>query len=683
MSSRFGLLLGTVTAIAAALAFLTFDHPWALRGDNKLVLFPLTLDAYRQWMEGHIPFWSSGLWAGYPLLADCTAGALYLPHLLPFLLTPDPHLRAFDLSTALHLGILITGTVRLLEHLGSTRLTATFAALLTLMAPHVLGWTYFQPGICALSWWPWVMLCAQRLSETKRFSFGDATCGSACLALQVLAGYPELALYNGCFAAGWLLTNRKGIPLAGRLSRLLVLGLGALLLAAPQLIPTVLEIPDAIRGEGVAHLQRLSVEPESGAAVVDPRVAVDAFPLRSPFLGIASLLLATCALLLRAPRSVFLAVAAAVSALLALGDGTPLYGLLSKVPPFSLFRGPHKYFVISQLSVIWLAAGGLHQLLQAEARKRLAMVVGLGLALGSLAEYAVQFTPRFHRAALPHLKGETILPSGLDPFGRSAGLLTGTEAETNPPPRVHVAAHIRAFGGLGIIHGVESFRGGAVALLSKRHAYLNKVRLSKEHLDLFGVQLVYAPKHCGRYAGLEPIWRESTACVLRNPDWPARYTFLSRVRPVATVDEMLTLVAEDPAGPVPVLASVDEVEGDASLEASTAQVHPLSYRPGEVRLSVDTARERWLLIRESWKNGWRVQLDGRTVRTYLAAGLFFAFPVPAGSHEISLSYRTPGLGTGFTLATGWLIFVLAAIWYTRRGERKVALNGPVPSMSEP
>ena len=283
MSSRFALLLGTVTAVAAALAFLSFDHPWALRGDNKLVLFPLTLDAYRQWMEGHIPFWSSGLWAGYPLLADCTAGALYLPHLLPFLLTPDPHLRAFDLSTALHLGILVTGTVRLLEHLGSTRLTATFAALLTLMAPHVLGWTHFQPGICALSWWPWVMLCAQRLSETERFSFGDATCGSACLALQVLAGYPELALYNGCFAAGWLLTNRKGVPLARRLSRVLVLGLGALLLAAPQLIPTALEIPDTIRAGGVADLPRLSVELESGAAVVDPRVAVDAFPLLSPF----------------------------------------------------------------------------------------------------------------------------------------------------------------------------------------------------------------------------------------------------------------------------------------------------------------------------------------------------------------------------------------------------------------
>ncbi len=207
--------------------------------------------------------------------------------------------------------------------------------------------------------------------------------------------------------------------------------------------------------------------------------------------------------------------------------------------------------------------------------------------------------------------------------------------------------------------------------------------MSKAHLDLLGVQLVFAPERCRPLPGFELLWRESDACVLRNLDWPMRYTFLSRVRPVASIDEMLTLVAEDPAGPVPVLASVDEVEGAASFEASTAQVNVLSYRPGEVRLSVDTARERWLLIRESWKNGWRVQLDGRTVRTYLAAGLFFAFPVPAGSHEISLSYRTPGLRAGFTLAVAWLVLVLAAIWYTRRGERKVALDGPVPSLSEP
>ena len=73
----------------------------------------------------------------------------------------------------------------------------------------------------------------------------------------------------------------------------------------------------------------------------------------------ATLLLAGVALWRRTPRSRLLALLALVTTLLALGERTPAYGLLVKLPPFLDFRGPFKFHVVSNFTVIWLAAQGL------------------------------------------------------------------------------------------------------------------------------------------------------------------------------------------------------------------------------------------------------------------------------------------------------------------------------------
>ena len=60
--------LGAASVVLAF--FATFDEPWALRGDNKLIHFPMQLEAYRIWMDGRVPFWTDSIWMGYPLLAN-------------------------------------------------------------------------------------------------------------------------------------------------------------------------------------------------------------------------------------------------------------------------------------------------------------------------------------------------------------------------------------------------------------------------------------------------------------------------------------------------------------------------------------------------------------------------------------------------------------------------------------
>ena len=74
----------------------------------------------------------------------------YLPHALAFLATPSPHLRAFDVAEAMHVGWLAAGVVVLLRRIGCALPAAIFGAALSLLASHVLGWTAYLPGFSEL-----------------------------------------------------------------------------------------------------------------------------------------------------------------------------------------------------------------------------------------------------------------------------------------------------------------------------------------------------------------------------------------------------------------------------------------------------------------------------------------------------------------------------------------------------
>lgn len=295
----------------------------------------MTLEAYRRWTPGHVPSWSDGLWSGFPLLADPVTAGFYPVHWLSFFLTPEPHLRAFDLASALHAGILVAGVAMLLAELHASRRVMAFAAALTVLGVQFEWWiAVCLPAFATLSWWPWTLLAVERLAQPARAPTGPLVLGSATLAAQVLAGHPEFAAYGGTFAVAWLLTRQSGLPFRPRIGRAVLLVGGGLLLAAPQLLTAAAELANSPRPR--SPLLLLDAMPASPAMLVDPRRLASPAG-RPPFLGAATLALAFVALVRRAPRAGFLWVMAFLGWVLAIGAATPVYGWFSAVPPFALF----------------------------------------------------------------------------------------------------------------------------------------------------------------------------------------------------------------------------------------------------------------------------------------------------------------------------------------------------------
>jgi hypothetical protein len=661
-------------ACVCLLWFVSFDEPWALRGENKISLFPMYADAWRQWQTGHVPLWTSGMFGGFPLLAGIQSSAFYPPHAIAFALTPAPHWRAMDVSLALHAGLLVAGCIRLLLHLNVRPLGAILGGVLTCMAPQVVYWTNFVPIFAAVAWWPWLLLAAARLSEPERAPHGGIVLGAVALAAQVFIGSIEFALYSGCFAAAWILATPSRAGAGRRVARVALLAASGGLLAAPQLLPTAMALQSGVRD--ALELDPVGQQWAGVFALVDPREGARNRGLTSTFLGAATLILAVCALALRARWSTRLAAIAGVAALLSFGSATPLYGWLLALPPFNLFRTPLKFFLVTNLFVTLLAAVGF-QAVVSRGSRRLALA---GFVLGAIAlvEYGAHLSFELPVVASSHVRAEVRVPQGLASFETFLPVLLPPDS-VDPPPRLLYIGAAASFGNLGEVYGVESILGHSPALLSSispRQARLlyrpfEGFRwLDREWLDLLGVQLVAVRRRCGRFRGrgLETLQQEETMCLLRNPSWPARFELLDEAHPVADEGAELERLNALPGAAPPVVTGYASASPSWSRAGPAGRVETLWYRPGAFRLRTTAEQERLLLVRETRSEGWKAHVDGNPTPIFPAAGLFFAIPIPAGVHIVEIAYEARGLWAGFGLAGAWIV-VGGGLWWRGRNRR--------------
>lgn len=657
----------SVAAVVVAL-LLMGDPPWTLCLDNRGSFLGQTLEAYRAWTSGRLPQWTNAFWGGFPLLGDPTSAALYPPHLLAFAVTPAPHLRAFDVAFGLHMGLLVAGAVYLLCLLGVRPAAAVFGGVLTLLSPfeHYAGLAFF-PVLGALTWWPWSFAAAERLARPETAAIGRwAVLGWIALAAQVLVGDPEFALYGGLVSGMWLLTRRAGLPVHRRLLRAGLLGLGAVALAAPQLLPAIRYLPATWRavGQTNATLTSLWLGDPLGL-VLAGRGPIGGFPF---FFGLATVSLALVAVVTRRPRSLFLAGAALVGFVLALGAQTPLYDLLHALPPFYLFRGPFKFLPLAEFAVAWLAALGVGPLCRTTRRPALALAVLLALgAVGERAAYVWRWIPFYGEMR----RYDASAPDAV------RGLRATSLARDSGSPRPWVLefpgrALIRVIGNLTAAAGLDAVTGGGVAMLGHAHTRLILVHSpGRALLDLFGVGFVVVMQpHCRAVAerlGLPVSEENDVLCVLSNPIRWDRFTLLARVAAVESVDAMLAAVERGATAPVPVVAA----EPVADSTGGTVTVR--EFGPGWTRLETVAAETTFLLARESLVPGWEARVDGAPVAVHPAAGIFFAVRVPPGRHDVDLVYRAPGFLPGLVVAAVWS--VAAAGWALRRPRAPGAMRG--------
>ena len=345
--------------------------------------------------------WCPELGAGFPLVADGVTTPFYPLH-WPLLVLLHP-VRA--LTAALFVAYLASGLAMaaFVRTLGLGPAPAAVAGLVYAWSGFAVGHSVHVNVVAGLPFLPLTLLFLERAARAAPLR--NVALAGLSFGLQCLGGHPQVALMSAALAVGYALVRLWPPRMSARgLAR--PVGLIAVFVAIGAGISAVYTLP-------MAELARQSVRPEGGLSYA--RAVTNALPLPhlatavSPFLffdastgayqgawnhaemalyaGLPTLVLAGIALWSRPrdPLARFFAAAALIALLLALGDATPLHGLLHTLPVFRGLRAPARYVLLVDAALAVLAALGLDSLQNEEGptvtrRARLLLAVAAVLA---------------------------------------------------------------------------------------------------------------------------------------------------------------------------------------------------------------------------------------------------------------------------------------------------------------
>lgn len=372
---------------------------WTLFGSDMIVgSFHIRGLVGQLLREGRLPVWDPHAMCGYPLLAAMQAGVLYPLTWPAAFLDPGPFWTA-----TVYVHLLLAGTFAfawLRRGLGIGPGGSLVGACIVLLSGYIL--TRVQAGhvsqICSYPWLVAVLWRAERMLAAPTPKRGALLALS--VAMLILPGFPQFVFFAALLMAvrlaafAWR-TRREGLRTLGLTA---ASGIAGVLLAAPQLLPTLEALPEVQRVSSAsyefatqhslpwAYLINLVAPDYFGNDAGSAYWGVSAIWEVTGYVGVAGLLLGLLALGGRHPQRYFWGAAALLAILLAPGVHSPVFkAFYTVVPGAGLFRAPGRYLAIFTLALAVLAALGFDRwrLEGPELRRpagRLALVAGAGLA---------------------------------------------------------------------------------------------------------------------------------------------------------------------------------------------------------------------------------------------------------------------------------------------------------------
>lgn len=369
----------------------------AANGDMALQFLPWRDFGFAELARGNLALWNPHIYSGAPFFGGMQSALLYPPNwlylALPLALATNwtIFLNAWLLGAFMHLWALRRGLHPFAAFVSG--------ALAMYCAPHFLHVAAGHlSSLAAMPWIPLVFLAIDGWLESRR----PAWClvGMLAVAMQIFAGHPQYVYFTAVAAAAYSLV-RLAEPGTGRQAAaagLAAFYLGGAALAAVQLFVGVQAAGETIRGKPLpyAFAAMLGFPPENLVTLLVPGFFGDManHPYwgrwilweASAFVGVLGLVLAAYGMSTRrVAGKTALAVAGALSLLLALGDSTPLFRFLYDwVPLFDRFRGAGKFILLSALVLALFAGYGLDRILRERSVAPAPLIAGAALAAGLL-----------------------------------------------------------------------------------------------------------------------------------------------------------------------------------------------------------------------------------------------------------------------------------------------------------
>jgi membrane protein YfhO len=731
-----------------------------LLADQYNVFIPQHQFVRNRIMKGDFPLWNPHLSCGLPNLASIQ-GALLFP--IQLVLSPLDPFYAAGIAAFLKLFLAGLFTMLYLRRLGASSIASLLSGLIFSLSGFMIVWLGHPQVNCAM-WLPLLLyliegqygnLPQQDQSAAKTASLRGWVGFAIAYGFMLLGGHPPTAIHATilivCYFFFRLAGNNRGKRLYLVLSFLCSL-IAGMLLAAPQLLPyfeyynlssSALSSDALNRWKthlDVNNLIHFLLPYVSGSPVIGfedlPRLlgldGIDNFNERTGYVGIVTILLASCAVFYRRCKfSYFFLTTAVLSMLIVFG--IPPFPLIMSQLPILQYINHTRLLMMVTFSLAVLAGLGADTLSKTENRSRiLILVAGFWAVIGVLLVWFCSVIwPNLseldgpHRAflflQLPMLAGSLIIsimvilrPQNKWPMFIIIVCLTWTTADLlwfagdyNPNisrarhyPSTSVieflkkdSSHFRIMG-LGDILGPNT--AAAYGLYDVRgYDFMSVRRYEKlitgtagnfffysyaQHLPpvfpLLNVKYVIAPQPVSVEADqFELVYSKEVAVYRYKPSLErALVVFDYKVFP--DTDDILSIVRSESFKPREVLLLEEKPKPEDTMKlapASETAVSIVSYQPDDIIIDASLPRPGFLLLLDTYFPGWQATVNGESTRIYRADYNFRAVSLPSGRSVVRFTYKPSSLLLGFILfLVGTLVLVIA--WFRHNTGRSKDLS---------
>ena len=695
--------------------------------------------------KGNLALWNPHIFSGAPFFGAMQSALLYPPNWL-FLALPLP--LATNWSIALSVWLLGAFMYLWAWRRGLHPFAAfVSAALLMFCAPYFLHVPAGHLNIlCAIPWIPLLFLAIEEWLASRRLAW--CLIGMLTVSMQILSGHPQYVYFTALAAGGYALLRlaERRDHRAAAAAGLLSFYAGGALLAAVQLFVGFQAMAETIRSQALPFQFAASFNfpPENLITLVAPGFFGDVtnHPYwgrwylweACAFIGVTGVALAVYGMttVKMAGKKALLTVAA-IAALLALGNSTPLFRILFDwMPLFDRFRGAGKFIFITALVLVLLAGYGLDRILRERNVPMRALWVGGAIAVAlCAAATAIRTVDWSVVTAAVLATGQTYVDRQVFPASQAFASLGLLLAGLTLAAAVCLALWVRR-------ERRAVFLLGALAV-GEVFAFARMQRTTFDSALLVVPQLrQFLAEHPGEYRILN-LWNPNTAMSLRafdawgydpgvtrryaefiewseggDPDRATNYVTFRRFHPLlamlrvkyVVVVENSVMTIHPGALPLRRLELVgayhihgqrDEIlraMGEASFDprkqvilerephpepvAADTQGIARIVREGTDFMEIDAevASPSILLVTDAWARGWRAApLEGSSQKSYELMPANYALRAVAldrGKHRLRLEYAPRGFRLWAAVsAMAWAAWTVAAIFLWRR-ERRLA-----------
>jgi hypothetical protein len=648
-----------------------------------------------------IPLWNPLILSGAPLVADPLFSIWYPPSWLTLVL---PISVAFNLLFILHLAWAGYGMFVLLQAEGTGRIAAVMGGLAFGATPKLIG--HISLGhlglISAVAWTPWVLICLRKFLESvfvdQHGYYRWAGLSGGVLALTFFADPRWLIPVGGLsflyavYQIGrnsWSINSQKQ-PF---ILTLLIFGFSSLGVSAGLSLPL---------SEFLSHTTRTNITPEIATEISFPTNNLIKFivpdlggwPETLPYVGLIVLGLALIGVVARRQGWKFWLLIFLGALLLAMGDQTPIYGLIVKIiPGMKVTRVPARFLFLCAFGLSVLSGLGFEVLINGGVERlptiRLS-AFGFG-AIGVLLGFALIFM------------GENTLRIGIILLNLAIAFvfLSYIATQTNIRKQVIIGLWIGA-----MIVELVIFRGSVLHMVPEEIAFLRNQELietiTTEGDESRILSISYSlPQHLAALEdfqladGVNPLQLQGyqsymagalgysegvysvTLPPFPNGDPSTPQEFILNVEDLGQLN-IAFIISEYPIA-AEGISHVGTLSGsyiyrnehfrprawiveDGSDSGNWKEATSIEWSPNEI--AVQAVGPGTLVLSEMGYPGWVVTIDGKPGKIEQYREIFRAVSLQPGDHEIQFSFRPRivYVGTAITLIS---LIAIAWLWIKR------------------